>query len=42
MTDIGHWGFLFAERGRIEMLHQAINILKEKTGIETTEKAWGF
>lgn len=24
------------------MLHQAINILKEQTGIETTEKDWGF
>lgn len=24
------------------MLNQAINILKEQTGIETTEKDWGF
>lgn len=24
------------------MLHQAINILKEQTGIESTEKDWGF
>ena len=24
------------------MLHQAINILKEQTGIETTETDWGF
>jgi len=24
------------------VLHQAINILKEQTGIETTEKDWGF
>jgi hypothetical protein len=24
------------------MLHQAIIILKEQTGIETTEKDWGF
>ncbi|EOH74948.1 hypothetical protein [Enterococcus raffinosus] len=24
------------------MLHQVINILKEQTGIETTEKDWGF
>lgn len=39
-----HWslGFSFAERRRIEMLNQAINILKEQTGIETTEKDWGF
>ena len=35
-------GFSFLKRGRIEMLHQAINILKEQTGIETTEKDWGF
>lgn len=34
-------GFSFLKRGRIEMLHQAINILKEQTGIETTEKDWG-
>lgn len=39
-----HWslGFSFTERRWIEMLSQAINILKEKTGIETTETDWGF
>lgn len=34
-----NWSLGFSlKRGRIEMLHQAINILKEQTGIETTEK----
>lgn len=40
--DYWSLGFSFLKRGRIEMLQQAINILKEQTGIETTEKDWGF
>lgn len=34
--------FFLGVRGRIKMLYQAINILKEQAGIETTEKDWGF